>query len=212
MIPVKSRHWEEVKCASRPCACASTSSSVRPASYLQTPRPPTVPASPVPQDSAPAPGESASPSEPSRVGTTHFSAVRSEVRSGAIRIDVTNPEQWSAGDIAVLSNQEAKRVRDIGSLIFETPIQHNHEVGVEVRSLLSTEQLEEIDGRLAVTDEDPHNPGNRFVRFWVDEVPINPEDSRGHGGEEHPNSLASARDVSRTPVTPERRDFRQQPC
>ena len=95
--------------------------------------------------------------------------MRSEVRAGAIRIDITNPEQWSAGDIAVLRNQEAKKVRDIGSLIFETPIQHNYEAGVEVRSLLSTEQLEEIDGRLAVTDIDPHS-GTRFVQFWVDGI------------------------------------------
>ena len=73
--------------------------------------------------------------------TTHFSAVRSEVRSGAIRIDITDPEQWSAGDIAIIRNQEAKKVRDIGSLIFETPIQHNYEAGVEVRSLLPTEQF-----------------------------------------------------------------------
>ena len=53
--------------------------------------------------------------------------------------------------------------------------------------MLSTEQLEEVDGRLAVTDKDPHTPGARFVRFWVDDVPINPEDSRSHGDEEHPN-------------------------
>ena len=44
----------------------------------------------------------------------HFSTVQSNVRSGAIRIDITNPEEWSAGDIAVLRNQEAKKVRDIG--------------------------------------------------------------------------------------------------
>ena len=185
---------------------ASASSSIRPPSYLQIPRPPTVPAPPVPQDSAPASGENASSSEPSRGSTTHFSTVRSEVRSGAIRIGITNPEQWSAGDIAVLRNQEAKRVRDIGSLIFETPIQHSYEAGVEERSLLSTEQLEEIDGRLAVTDEDPHTPGTRFVRFWVDETPIGPEDSGSHGDEEHPNPLAMTRDVSRTPATPERRE------
>ena len=66
--------------------------------------------------------------------------MRSEVRSGAIRIDITNPEQWSAGDTAILRSQEAKRVRDIGSLIFETPIQHDYEAGVEVRSLLPTER------------------------------------------------------------------------
>ena len=86
-----------------------------------------------------------------------------------IRVDITNPQQWSAGDIAVIRNQEAKKVRDIGSLIFETPIQHDYEAGVEVRSLLPTEQLEEIDGRLAVLDIDPAT-GTRFVKFWVDEV------------------------------------------
>ena len=62
-------------------------------------------------------------------------------------------------------------MRDIGSLIFETPIQHDYEAGVEVRSLLPTEQLEETDGRLAVLDIDPVT-GTRFVRFWVDEVPF----------------------------------------
>ena len=133
--------------------------------------------------------------------------MRSEVRSGAIRIDISNPEQWSAGDTTILRNQEAKKVRDIGSLIFETPIQHDYEVGAEVRSLLPTEQqLEEIDGRLAVTDENPHNPETRFVRFWVDEAPSSPEGSKSHGDEEHINPLVSARDVNRAPVTPERRE------
>ena len=41
---------------------ASASSSVRLPSYLQTPRPPTVPAPPVPHDSASSSGENASPS------------------------------------------------------------------------------------------------------------------------------------------------------
>ena len=100
--------------------------------------------------------------------------MKSEVRAGAIRIDITNPKQWSAGDTAILRNQEAKQVRDIGSLIFETPIQHDSEAGVEVRSRLSTERLEEIDGRLAVTDEDSHVPGVRYVKFWVDDAPNNP--------------------------------------
>ena len=61
-------------------------------------------------------------------------------------------------------------MRDIGSLIFETPIQHDYEAGVEVRSLLPTEQLEEISDRLAVLDVDPAT-GIRFVKFWVDEIP-----------------------------------------
>ena len=99
--------------------------------------------------------------------------------------DITNPEEWAEGDIAVIRNQEAKKVRDIGSLIFETPIQHDYEEGVEVRSLLSSEQLEEIDGRLAVVDTSPTS-GTRVVRFWVGEVPT--QDESVHG--------------SRAPVTP----------
>ena len=52
--------------------------------------------------------------------TTHFSTLRSEVRAGAIRVDIRNPEHCSPGEKAILKNQEAKQVRDIGSLIFET--------------------------------------------------------------------------------------------
>ena len=119
----------------------------------------------------------------------HSSTVRSEVRAGAIRIDITNPEQWSAGDTAILRNQEAKRVRDIGSLIFETPIQHGYEAGVEVRSLLSTERLEELDGRLAVTDEDSR--GSWYVKFWVDDAPGCPTESRNPtAGEEAPSRVS----------------------
>ena len=69
-------------------------------------------------------------------------------------------------------------MRDIGSLIFETPIQHDYEEGVEVRSLLSSEQLEEIDGRLAVVDTSPAT-GARVVRCWVDEVPFQDESIGG---------------------------------
>ena len=92
-------------------------------------------------------------------------------------MDITNPEEWAAGDVAVIRNQEAKKVGDIGSLIFETPIQHDYEEGVEVRSLLSTEQLEEIDGRLAIVDTSPTSD-MRVVRFWVDEPSVH-EDSVG---------------------------------
>ena len=58
---------------------------------------------------------------------THFSTIVGQVRAGAIRMDITNPEEWEEGDVAVIRNQEAKRVRDIGSLIFEIPIQHDYE-------------------------------------------------------------------------------------
>ena len=100
-------------------------------------------------------------------------------------MDITNPEEWAAGDVAVIRNQEAKKVRDIGSLIFETPIQHDYEEGVEVRSLLATEQLEEIGGRLAVVDISPTS-GRRVVRFWVDESSV------------HEDSASEARTARRT--------------
>ena len=105
----------------------------------------------------------------------HFSTVIGQIHAGAIRMNITNPEEWAAGDVAVIRNQEAKKVRDIGSLIFETPIQHDYEEGVEVRSLLSSEQLEEIDGRMAIVDTSPMS-GARVVRFWVDEPSVH-EDS-----------------------------------
>ena len=94
-------------------------------------------------------------------------------------MNITNPEEWAAGDIAVIRNQEAKKVRDLGSLIFETPIQHDYEEGVEVRSLLSSAQLEEIDGRMAIVDTSPTS-GARVVRFWVSgtRTPV-PTDQRG---------------------------------
>ena len=88
----------------------------------------------------------------------------------------------------MIRNQEAKKVRDIGSLIFETPIQHDYEEGVEVRSLLSSEQLEDMDGRLAVVDVNP-STGARFVKFWVDEIPLQ-DDHLGEGRREIDPSVA----------------------
>ena len=61
------------------------------------------------------------------------------VLGGEIRVEISDPDQWSPGDVAVLRNQEAKRVREIGSLIFDTPLQHDYEAGAGVRSRLSTE-------------------------------------------------------------------------
>ena len=128
-----------------------------------------------------------------------FSTVRSDVRSGAIRIDITDPQQWSAGDVAVIRNQEAKKVRDIGSLIFETPIQHDYEAGVEVRSLLPTERLEEIDNRLVVVDVGP-TTGTQFVKFWVDENPSGTDGSHAPH-RERDNFVHEAVDRDRDKVT-----------
>ena len=77
-------------------------------------------------------------------------------------MEISEPDQWSSGDVAILQNKEAKRVREIGSLIIDTRLQHDYYAGVEVRSLLSTEVMEEIDGRLAVIDVDSNQ--NRFVK------------------------------------------------
>ena len=148
------------------------------ASHMPTPTPPTIPPPPIPTEVSPTVREN-TPASSKKSTSTRFSTVRSEVRSGAIRIDITDPHQWEAGDVAVIRSQEAKRVRDIGSLIFETPIRHDYEAGVEVRALLSTEQLEEVHGRLAILDIDLAS-GTRFVKFWVDEVPI-------HASEESPS-------------------------
>ena len=73
-----------------------------------------------------------------------------------------------------------------------------------MRSLLSTEQLEEIDGRLAVLDVDP-STGTRFVKFWADEIPLNA--TVGNPAEGRRSSApVMSRDVSRTSGTPERRE------
>ena len=84
-------------------------------------------------------------------------------------------------------------MRDIGSLIFETPICHNYEAGVEVRSLLSTEQLEEVDGRLAILDVDLAS-GTRFVKFWVDEVPIHASEESPSPSKERDSQIGEATD------------------
>ena len=107
----------------------------------------------------------------------------------------------------MIRNQEAKKVRDIGSLIFETLIQHDYEEGVEVRSLLSSEQLEEMDGRLAVVDVSP-STGARFVKFWVDEIPLQ-DDNVGEGRREIDPSFAQHAG-SRTPSPMEREGWRHQ--
>ena len=157
---------------------------------MPTPTPPTIPAPPIPTEVSPSVRENV-PASPKKGSPTRFSTVRSEVRSGAIRIDITDPQQWEAGDVAVIRNQEAKKVRDIGSLIFETPIQHDYEAGVEVRSLLPTEQLEEVDGRLAVLDIDLVS-GTRFVKFWVDEVPLNASEEGPNQRRERDNPIGEA--------------------
>ena len=156
---------------------ASASSSAVPSTSVQIPTPPMVspPPIPIPKDQLSSQRQtSLSSTHSQQRSKPHFSTVLGQVRAGAIRMDITNPEEWAEGDIAVIWNQEAKKVRDIGSLIFETPIQHDYEEGVEVRSLLSSEQLEEMDGRLAVVDVSPTS-GVRVVKFWVDEMPLQDE-------------------------------------
>ena len=109
-------------------------------------------------------------------------------------------------------------MRDIGSLIFETPIQRDSEAGVEVRSLLSTERLEDMEGRLAVTDEDSSR--NRYVKVWVDEAPTSlREESTTPMGDENlsprvphvhstvpPFPSLTMRNGEMVPTSPERRE------
>ena len=191
---------------------ASASSSAVPIASIQMPTPPTVSPPPIPsskdQLSSQSQASSCSPRSQSKQ-KPHFSTVVGQVRAGAIRVDITNPEEWAAGDVAVIRNQEAKKVRDIGSLIFETPIQHDYEEGVEVRSLLSTEQLEEIDGRLAIVDTNSVS-GERVVRFWVDESPthdIGPPDLRATLPTEQRSISTPVRDHVRGGCSRESPDF-----
>ena len=69
-------------------------------------------------------------------------------------------------------------------MIFGTPLHHYYEASVEVTSLLSTEVVEEIDGRLAVTDVDA--TGQRNVKFWIDGPYDSPEEEQAvqHATEE----------------------------
>ena len=69
-------------------------------------------------------------------------------------MDISDPDQWSLGDVAILQNQKAKKAREIGGLIFDAPLQYDYEAGVEVRTLPPTEAVDEIDGSLAVTNVD----------------------------------------------------------
>ena len=136
---------------------------------------------------APPPPSNATQPSASPATSTSFRTLRSDVRAGAIRINISNPEQ-SPDDTAILKNQEAKQVRDIGRLIFKTPIQHDYEAGVEARSLLPTEQLEQLDGRWAITDVGPDEI--RYVKSWVDETPSSPPDLTTRGDETPSRSQA----------------------
>ena len=88
-----------------------------------------------------------------------------------------------------------------------------------MRSLLPTERVEELDGRLAVTDVD--SSGNRFVKHWLDAPFSSPaeEPVASVGGEpvmtrglQHsqptvpPLPFLGERNVERTPLSTERRE------
>ena len=73
-----------------------------------------------------------------------------------------------------MQNQEAKAVRQLGSLIFDTPLQHDYESGVEVRTLLPTEKVDEVNGRSAVIDVGVDGGPGGYVKFWTDAIPDSP--------------------------------------
>ena len=87
----------------------------------------------------------------------------------------------------------------------------------QVRSLLPTERLEELDGRLAMTDEGSTRV--RYVKFWVDEAPSSAARERSSPLDEElpthasyprepvpPFPNLSARDGAQAPPSPERRE------
>ena len=90
---------------------ASASSSAIPTVTIQVPTPPIVspPPIPVPKDQLSSRSQvSSDSSQAQSKSKPHFSTVIGQVRAGAIRMDITNPEEWAAGDVAVIRNQEAK--------------------------------------------------------------------------------------------------------
>ena len=81
---------------------------LRPLDTYRILKPPTIPAPPIPKDGIPRSEENAPSSRPSKGSTTHFSTVRSEVRSGAIRIDITD---LNNGRLERLQSSGIKRQR-----------------------------------------------------------------------------------------------------
>ena len=78
-------------------------------------------------------------------------------------------------DVAILQNQEARTIRHTRSLAFDCPLRHGYEEGVEVRTLLPAEQLEEErEGCTVLTDAD--SDGNRYTKFWVHASPDSHQD------------------------------------
>ena len=78
--------------------------------------------------------------------STVFSNAMNGVPPGPIRVEISDSDQWRAGDVAILQNQEARTVRCIGNLVFGSPLQQRYSEGTEVRTLLPSERLEEGKG------------------------------------------------------------------
>ena len=102
------------------------------------------------------------PQEPQRYSTVFSTTIRG-VRPGVIRVEVGDSDQWRVGDVATLQIQE--------SLVFRSPLRQGYYEGIEVRTLLSSESLEERKGSQVVTDVNAD--GVRYITFWVD---VSPED------------------------------------
>ena len=74
------------------------------------------------------------------------------------------PEQWQPGDVAILQNQEVKTVRQLGVLILDTSLQRDYESGVDVRTLLPAEKVDEVNGDVGMD-------GERYVKFETHDSP-----------------------------------------
>ena len=53
-----------------------------------------------------------------------FGTIQRDVRAGAIRVEISGPDQFT-WRCRYVQNQEAKKVREIGSLIFDSPLQYD---------------------------------------------------------------------------------------
>ena len=75
-------------------------------------------------------------------------------------------------------------------------MQHDYEAGVEVRTLLLTEAVEEVDGWMAATDVDA--TGQRYVKFWIDDArdPLIEEQAAQRMADEADEAIPSREPVS----------------
>ena len=50
-----------------------------------------------------------------------------DAHQGAVRVEITDADQWHVGDVEILQNQEARTAQQLGSLLFRAPLPYGYE-------------------------------------------------------------------------------------